>query len=62
MISEYTFDGILDTSATQESSFSMAALPIIDIFVTGSNGLIMAYGETGSGKTHTMLGDGCLKR
>ena len=35
----------------------MAALPIIESVLSGYNGTIFAYGQTGTGKTHTMEGD-----
>lgn len=62
VVSEFAFDGVLDTPASQEDSYKTAAQPVIDKFIQGYNGLILAYGETGSGKTHTMLGDGILIR
>jgi kinesin family member 5 len=34
----------------------MAAKPIIDSVLEGFNGTIFAYGQTSSGKTHTMTG------
>ena len=34
----------------------MAARPIIDSVLDGFNGTIFAYGQTSSGKTHTMTG------
>ena len=34
----------------------MAAKPIIDSVLDGFNGTIFAYGQTSSGKTHTMSG------
>ncbi|EPZ33429.1 Kinesin, motor region domain-containing protein [Rozella allomycis CSF55] len=35
----------------------MAAKPIIESVLAGYNGTIFAYGQTGTGKTHTMEGD-----
>ena len=35
----------------------MAAKPIIDSVIEGFNGTIFAYGQTSSGKTHTMVGN-----
>ena len=36
--------------------FKQAALPIIESLLEGYNGTIFAYGQTGTGKTHTMAG------
>jgi chromosomal replication initiation ATPase DnaA len=40
----------------QENVFKQAALPIIESVLEGYNGTIFAYGQTGTGKTHTMEG------
>lgn len=36
--------------------YDVAAKPIIDSVLDGFNGTIFAYGQTSSGKTHTMSG------
>lgn len=41
----------------QISIFQQAALPIIESVLEGYNGTVFAYGQTGTGKTHTMEGD-----
>ena len=33
-----------------------AARPVVDSVLEGFNGTIFAYGQTGTGKTHTMVG------
>ena len=43
-------------SSTQEI-FDHVAKPMVADFFTGFNGTIVAYGQTSSGKTHTMSGD-----
>ena len=40
----------------QKEIYDMAAKPIIDSVLEGFNGTIFAYGQTSSGKTHTMTG------
>ena len=40
----------------QETIFKQSALPIIESVLEGYNGTIFAYGQTGTGKTHTMEG------
>lgn len=44
-------------SSTQNDIFQGAAQPIIQSVLEGFNGTIFAYGQTSSGKTHTMQGD-----
>lgn len=36
--------------------YDIAVMPIIESVLEGFNGTILAYGQTSSGKTHTMLG------
>lgn len=52
-----TFDPdiTLDVSSTQSDVFD-TCIPILDSVRNGSNGTILVYGQTGTGKTHTMLG------
>jgi kinesin family protein 6/9 len=44
--------------ATQEEIFDTVAKQMIDTFLDGYNGTIFAYGQTSSGKTHTIEGSG----
>ena len=53
---DYTFDKTFDTNATQLEIYDTAVLPIVESCLEGYNGTIFAYGQTSSGKTHTMLG------
>ncbi|CAH8530539.1 unnamed protein product [Dicrocoelium dendriticum] len=55
----FTFSQVFDSAATQSSVFSVVAVDQIRGFLEGLNGLIFAYGTTGSGKTYTM--QGCLR-
>lgn len=50
----FTFDGVLDQSATQADVYREVAQPIVDGVLEGYNGTILAYGQTGAGKTHTL--------
>jgi kinesin family protein 3/17 len=52
----FSFDIVFSPTCTQESIFKKAALPIIESVLQGYNGTIFAYGQTGTGKTHTMAG------
>ncbi|KAG8188232.1 hypothetical protein JTE90_021253 [Oedothorax gibbosus] len=52
----YVFDKIFKPNATQEKVYSEAAKAIVKDVLMGYNGTIFAYGQTSSGKTHTMEG------
>ncbi|KAJ1496267.1 Kif3b protein [Baffinella frigidus] len=52
----FTFDNVYDWNSNQEIVFEQTAQPIIDSVLTGYNGTVFAYGQTGTGKTHTMEG------
>ena len=52
----YMFDKVLKPNVTQEQVYSSAAAPIVKDVLCGYNGTIFAYGQTSSGKTHTMEG------
>ena len=51
----YRFDAVLDQTSTQVDVFSQVR-PLVDAAVSGYNATVFAYGQTGTGKTHTMLG------
>jgi len=58
----FTFDRVYDWNSTQESLFEECGKPIVDAVMEGYNGTIFAYGQTGTGKTFTMVGpDGGTK-
>ena len=52
----FTYDHIFRPESNQEEVFEIAARPIIEDVIQGFNGTIFAYGQTASGKTHTMTG------
>ncbi|CAM9257796.1 unnamed protein product [Lampetra planeri] len=43
--------------AVQSDIYDDAVRPLVDSVLQGFNGTIFAYGQTGTGKTYTMLGD-----
>jgi len=47
---------VFDTNSQQKEVYDYAARPIIDQVLEGFNGTIFAYGQTSSGKSHTMTG------
>lgn len=53
---QWTFDLVYDWTASQKNIYMDTAHPIILNVLEGYNGTIFAYGQTGTGKTHTMTG------
>ena len=53
----FTFDQVFGPDSTQESVYAVAVQPVVDQVVRGLSCCIFAYGQTGTGKTYTMLGD-----
>jgi len=52
----FTFDSVYDWKSEQEAIFVDQAFPIIENVLQGYNATLFAYGQTGTGKTHTMSG------
>ena len=50
------FDHVFDMDSTQEDVFQKVGQPVLNNILDGFNGTILAYGQTSSGKTHTMQG------
>ena len=53
---QFTFDHCFDDSTRQSDIYATCASGIIENVLEGYNGTIFAYGQTGTGKTHTMTG------
>ncbi|XP_031227166.1 kinesin-like protein KIF18A [Mastomys coucha] len=53
---KFVFDAVFDETSTQMEVFEHTTKPILRSFLNGYNCTVFAYGATGSGKTHTMLG------
>jgi kinesin family protein 11 len=53
----FAFDKVFGMYSTQEEVFDQIVRPIVDEALAGFNCTIFAYGQTGTGKTHTMEGD-----
>jgi len=54
---KYAFDRVFDESCSQQEVYEHTTLPLIDCVLNGYNATVFAYGATGSGKTHTMIGN-----
>ncbi|XP_054827802.1 kinesin heavy chain isoform X1 [Eublepharis macularius] len=52
----YVYDRVLPPNTTQEQVYNACAKQIVKDVLEGYNGTIFAYGQTSSGKTHTMEG------
>ncbi|CAE7223635.1 kif4 [Symbiodinium sp. CCMP2592] len=53
---QFAFDKVFGPEATQHEVYSFCALPLVDAVINGTNACIFAFGCTGAGKTHSMLG------
>lgn len=53
----FDFDCVFQEFNNNKSVFSKTVLPVLSNVLEGFNATWFAYGMTGSGKTHTMLGD-----
>jgi hypothetical protein len=53
----YAFHRVFDSSSTQEEVYEATAKTIIAEVLDGFNATVFAYGATGAGKTHTMIGN-----
>ena len=52
----FTFDSVFDENSKQLQVYDEVAYPLVESVISGYNGTIFAYGQTGCGKTHTMMG------
>lgn len=51
-------DNVFDEEASIRKVYKALARPIVEKALEGFNGTIFAYGQTSSGKTYSMIGDG----
>lgn len=52
----FTYDAVYGKESTQREVYDEGAFPLVESVMGGYNGTIFAYGQTGCGKTHTMIG------
>ncbi|XP_006361681.1 armadillo repeat-containing kinesin-like protein 1 isoform X1 [Solanum tuberosum] len=50
----YKFDEVFAESASQKRIYETVAKPVVESVLNGYNGTVMAYGQTGTGKTYTV--------
>ncbi|KAK8207330.1 kinesin heavy chain [Phyllosticta capitalensis] len=53
---EFTFDRVFDMNSRQGDIFDFSIRPTVDDILNGYNGTVFAYGQTGAGKSYTMMG------
>lgn len=56
-LNEYAFDNAFGQDVTQREIYEKTAKPFVPNVIEGLNVTVFAYGATGAGKTHTMLGN-----
>lgn len=52
----FSFDSVCGSDTSQESMYDLVARSTLHDLFRGFNGTILAYGQTGAGKSHTMFG------
>ncbi|KAF8027445.1 hypothetical protein BT93_E0372 [Corymbia citriodora subsp. variegata] len=50
----YEFDEVFTEFASQKRVYEVVAKPVVESVLEGYNGTVMAYGQTGTGKTYTL--------
>ncbi|GBP91566.1 Kinesin-like protein Klp68D [Eumeta japonica] len=53
----FTYDAAYDSTATTAAIYDEMVRPLVASVLDGFNGCVFAYGQTGTGKTHTMEGN-----
>ena len=51
----FVYDKLFGEKDGQQTLYDVAGRPVIQDVLKGYNGCIMAYGQTGAGKTHSLL-------
>ncbi|XP_067646565.1 kinesin-like protein Klp61F [Eurosta solidaginis] len=58
---KFTFDRVFGTDSRQADVYHTVVAPLIEEVLSGYNCTVFAYGQTGTGKTHTMVGTECAE-
>ena len=53
----FTFDRVFDMESQQADVFDFSIRNTVEDVMNGYNGTVFAYGQTGAGKSYTMMGD-----
>lgn len=52
----FLYDSVFPPASTNDDVYTALAAPVVDAALGGFNATVFAYGQTSSGKTHSMLG------
>ncbi|KAL0249435.1 hypothetical protein GEMRC1_004667 [Eukaryota sp. GEM-RC1] len=55
---EFPFNAVFDSSTSQDDVYSAGCVDVVQDVLDGYNSTIMAYGQTGTGKSFTIFGPG----
>lgn len=58
----FNFDTLFDQTCSQKHIYEKVGKPVVESVLNGYNSTILAYGQTGTGKTFTMIGGGKKQR
>ena len=58
----FLFSNVLMPESTQQRTFETVCKPLVDHVLSGFNACCFAYGQTSSGKTYTIFGEGSQER
>lgn len=47
----FTFDAVFNPKTSQRQLYDVCSAPVVEAVLSGFNGTIFAYGQTGAGKT-----------
>lgn len=53
---QFTFDGVYFTNDNTKQIYEEICFPLVSGVLEGYNGTVFAYGQTGCGKSYTMMG------
>eukprot|EP00794_Sanderia_malayensis_P020469 gene20469-22485_t len=56
----YFFDGVFGAEDNNEAVYLQTAKPLVNKLLRGINCALLTYGQTGTGKTHTVLAEGSV--
>ncbi|XP_048584421.1 kinesin-related protein 8 isoform X1 [Nematostella vectensis] len=51
----FEFDQVLAQEASNDEVYRVVGKPLVEACLTGMTGILMAYGQTGAGKTYTLM-------
>ena len=52
----FKYDEVLGEASTQQKAYDDSTFSVVESAMEGYNGTVFAYGQTGAGKTFTMMG------